>query len=422
MKALEKDRTHRYSSASELATDLRHHLAHEPVSAGPPSASYRLKKFARRHRVGVTVAAVLVMAFLLGFAGTAYGLLRAVRAERQTRLEAETVAQVSEFMFDMFKINDPSESRGNTITAREILDRGATQIRGDLSDQPELQGRLMGAMGIVYRSLGLYGDALPLLEGAVNSLTRAYGERHGDVVSHMTTLAGLQILKGRNDEALVTLERALEIQRGLSAAEPLETARILNNIGSVHRKAKRYEEALSSYGESLEIRERELGLDDSDVAKVLGNIGAAQTMLKDFDAARASLERALEIREARLGEDHPDVAKILNNLATLHRITREYDRVREVSARVLDIRERTLGADHPELVGSLLNLAIAEKADGNFAEAARYLERSLVIADDRLDPGHRLTRWTVEQLIEVSRELGDEERALDLEKRLPAGD
>jgi eukaryotic-like serine/threonine-protein kinase len=66
LKALEKDRSRRYSSVAELAGDLRRHLADEPVLAGPPSAAYRLRKFVARHRVGVAAAAGLFLA-TIGF-------------------------------------------------------------------------------------------------------------------------------------------------------------------------------------------------------------------------------------------------------------------------------------------------------------------------------------------------------------------
>ena len=68
MKALEKDRTRRYQTANALALDVRRHLNHEPVSAGPPSAAYRTRKFVRRHRVGVA-AAISLVALLAAFAG-----------------------------------------------------------------------------------------------------------------------------------------------------------------------------------------------------------------------------------------------------------------------------------------------------------------------------------------------------------------
>ena len=69
MRALEKDRARRYSTASELAADIGRHLRHEPVTASPPSVPYRLRKFVRRHRIGVAAGAVVALALLIGMGG-----------------------------------------------------------------------------------------------------------------------------------------------------------------------------------------------------------------------------------------------------------------------------------------------------------------------------------------------------------------
>src|SRR5262245_52529039 len=77
MRALEKDRSRRYASASELTQDVRRHLGDEPVQAGPPGAAYRVKKFLRRNRAAVGWAVTIVVACLAGIAGTTWGVLRA---------------------------------------------------------------------------------------------------------------------------------------------------------------------------------------------------------------------------------------------------------------------------------------------------------------------------------------------------------
>ena len=89
-------------------------------------------------------------------------------AERQrvrAEAEAETARQTTRFMVDLFKVSDPSEALGNSITAREMLDKGAARIERELVDQPAIQATLMDTMGTVYTSLGLYGPALPLVAG-----------------------------------------------------------------------------------------------------------------------------------------------------------------------------------------------------------------------------------------------------------------
>src|SRR5262249_29098231 len=80
MKALEKDRGRRYETANGLARDIEHYLDDEPVSAGPPSAGYRLRKLVRRHRTAVVVAAVVFLALVGGVVGTTAGLVRALDA------------------------------------------------------------------------------------------------------------------------------------------------------------------------------------------------------------------------------------------------------------------------------------------------------------------------------------------------------
>jgi formylglycine-generating enzyme required for sulfatase activity/tRNA A-37 threonylcarbamoyl transferase component Bud32 len=85
MKCLEKDRTRRYETANGLAEDVRRHLTDEPVTAGPPSARYRFRKFLKRHRASVVAATIVAFALGLGAAGTIAGVLRAQTAEATAR-------------------------------------------------------------------------------------------------------------------------------------------------------------------------------------------------------------------------------------------------------------------------------------------------------------------------------------------------
>ncbi len=173
-RALEKHPDQRYPSVSEFAADLQRHLRHEPVQAGPPSRAYQVKKFVRRHRMGVASAVALLLAMGLGIAGTSLALVRAVRAEGlasreagRANQEAHTARRTSDFLIPLFEVVDPGEARGNTVTAREILDRGANRIDAELLEEPEVRASLMDTMGVVYSRLGLYQSALPLLRDSL---------------------------------------------------------------------------------------------------------------------------------------------------------------------------------------------------------------------------------------------------------------
>src|SRR5271165_2815164 len=143
MKALEKDRTRRYGSPSDLAVDIRRYLDHEPVLARPASAGYRLRKYVRRHRVAVSVATGLVL-LLAAFSALQAAQLRRITSERdRANRERDRATRITDFMTGMFKVSDPNEARGNSVTAREILDKASGDIDAGLAKDPELQARLM---------------------------------------------------------------------------------------------------------------------------------------------------------------------------------------------------------------------------------------------------------------------------------------
>src|SRR5579863_4364276 len=132
LKALEKDRSRRYATPSELAADIGRYLRNEPILARPASAAYRARKYIRRHRISVTIVAAAVV-LLVSFAATQTVELR------RTRRERDRADRVTEFMTGMFKVSDPSAARGNSITAREILDKASKEIDTGLNKDPELQ-------------------------------------------------------------------------------------------------------------------------------------------------------------------------------------------------------------------------------------------------------------------------------------------
>ena len=91
----------------------------------------------------------------------------ALKQEARAQREADAATQATDFLIGMFRIIDPGEARGNTVTAREVLDKGAARIDEELARQPAIQARLMDTIGMVYMGLGLYREATPLLERAV---------------------------------------------------------------------------------------------------------------------------------------------------------------------------------------------------------------------------------------------------------------
>ena len=82
----------------------------------------------RRHRLGVAATAVMAVGMAAGTVGSTVGLVRARRAEVRTLREAQAKRQVADFLKNVFKVSNPSEARGNSITARELLDKAAGTV------------------------------------------------------------------------------------------------------------------------------------------------------------------------------------------------------------------------------------------------------------------------------------------------------
>jgi tetratricopeptide (TPR) repeat protein len=202
-----------------------------------------------------TTASFIGMAITSGLAVTAY--LARIEAEEQRRIaeiEAETAKQTTDFMVGLFAVSDPSESLGNTITAREILDKGAERVETELADQPEIQATLMDTMGTVYKSLGLYDAAAPLVAKSVERRRSIFGDDHLAVAQSLNHLGEVQALKAEYNEAEKNLREALAVRRDFLGSETPEVAETLTQLAYVLTEKGEYAAAEPLIRESLGIR------------------------------------------------------------------------------------------------------------------------------------------------------------------------
>jgi serine/threonine protein kinase/Tfp pilus assembly protein PilF len=403
LKALEKDRSRRYETANGLAMDIRRHLANEPVLAGPPSTYDRVGKFVRRHRTGVAAGALVSLAVLLGIFGTTRGLVRARQAERLASEEAQAARQVSDFLVGLFEVSDPNRSRGNTITAREILDQGADKLTHELADQPATQARLMQTVGRVYKNLGLYEEAGAQLEEALDLRRRPHGGTQHDVATNLVDLASLYIDEARYEEAEPLLQESLRILEAEKGPDHLEVAAGLRNLASIYRRQGWYAEAEPLYERALAIRTKILGPDHPEVAQCLNSLAALHWNEGNYAKAESLYRRALSIWEGALGSNHPDVARGLNNLALLYHQQKRYAEAEPLYRRALGIYEQTLGPDHPRVAMAENNLALVLQDLGRYDEAEPLYERALAVREAALGPEHPDVAQTLNNLANLNR-------------------
>jgi tetratricopeptide (TPR) repeat protein len=428
MKALAKEPAQRYQSVAALAEDIRRWRDDLPIFGRPPSTAYQLRKIIARHRTVIGFAAALVVALLGAVGGTTWGLVRARHAQAEAQAEAEVAAETARFLESVFRVADPGSGRGAEVTARELLANAAAGIDTSLADQPRIKGRLLGSMGTAYRQLGLYREARPLLEQAVELESQSLGPDDPRVARSHYTLAGLLRRQGEFDAARVHYEAALAIRE--KAGEPDDLSASLNGLANLNVDQNRLPEAVTYYKRAMAvtlsvpvpdslrlalqmsglalvysrqgvadsarvfmervvaIQRRKLGPDDLDLAWSLSALGHFYADANDVARARALSEEALAVQERALGPNHTDVAETLDVLANLHRTDGDYAAGLALHQRALAIWELAVGPDHPTYAMALDHVARDLGSLGRLSEAIPAAERGHEILTRTLDPAH----------------------------------
>jgi non-specific serine/threonine protein kinase/serine/threonine-protein kinase len=415
MKALEKDRARRYDSPIALAADIQRYLHDEPVLASPPSAMYRAQKFVRRHRIGVLAAAAVgVMLIVLAVSMTVQTIHIARERDRANR-EAAAATSALDFMTGLFKVSDPSEARGNSITAREILDKGSKQIESSLGAQPELQTRLMSAMGTSYQSLGLYGAAQSLFQKSLDTRTRVLGPTNPDTLLSQVDLAAALRRQGQLAGAEKLLRQALESQRKVIGPENPSTLVTMVALATALGEQGRRGEQESLLREALEVQRRVLGPENPDTLKSMNNLADTLRAEGNYSGAEQLLRQALEIQRRSLGADHPDTLRTSFNIAADLAYEGHLADAEKLQRETLETRRRILGPDHADTLASMDNLANILQAENRLPEAESLRRQTLEAEQRVLGPEHP---WTLFSMSELANTLSVEGRYAEADKLL----
>jgi serine/threonine protein kinase/tetratricopeptide (TPR) repeat protein len=413
LKALDKDRTRRYGTPSELSADIGRYLRNEPVTARPASMAYRTKKYVQRHQFGV--AAVSAMVLLL----IAFGVMQTIQLRRITRerdranRERDRATRVTDFMTGMFNVSDPSKARGKTITAREILDKSSAAIDTSLAQDPELKAQMMDVMGVVYERLGLYSSSLPLLERAIEIRRRVLGPENPETLATMHHLATALGGDGRYSEAEKLFRETIAIERRVLGPESAFTLLSMNNLASDLFEQGRYADAEELDRETLEIRRRVSGPEHPDTLMLMANL--ATTLVRQGRYAEAEkLERdVLETRRRVSGPEHPDTLLVMSNLASLLDVEQHYADAEKLDREALDLQRRVLGPEHPSTLLTMGTLANVLADENHLSEAEKLLRETLEIQRRALGPEHSNTLDSANNLATI---LDDEGHYAEAEK------
>jgi serine/threonine protein kinase len=391
MKTLEKDRTRRYGTPSELAVDITHYLRNEPVAARPASTGYRLRKYVRRHRVGVA-AAFVVLLLLTGLIVTQALALRRITQERdRTTRERDRASRVTGFMSGMFKQSNPSVARGNSVTAREILDKASKDIDTGLATDPELQAQMMYVMGMVYDNLGLYPRAHLLVQQAMEIQKRVLGPENPETLKSASSLAYILYQEGHYTEAEKLDRDTLDVQRRVLGPEHPDTLRSMYNLGSLFHSEGHRADAEKQDRETLDIRRRVLGPEHPDTLVTTQELASVLADEGNYAEPEKLYRGMLDVQRRMLGPEHTDTLRSAHSLAVVLEREGQYPEAEKLDRETLAVMLRILGPDHPDTLSSKNNLANVLKLEGRFAEAEQLYRETLETRRRVLGPEHPAT-------------------------------
>jgi serine/threonine-protein kinase len=415
--ALRKEPQRRYRSVEALSEDIRRYLEGRPVTAHKATVWYRSSKFVRRNALGVgATATVFVLAVGFGVVTTVQSHKIARERDRANR-EAATEQRVSDFLVNLFQISDPTESRGNSVTARELLDKAVHDIEGKLQGEPAVKGTLLYTMGLVYEDLGLSTQALELTEKALAQFRSAAQPDEPAIARALLQQAVVTFHLGQYEKAEPLYREALAILEKHFGPDNPEVARALDDFGLFYQEAAKYDQAEPLHRRALAIFEKTTGPRSRDVANVLTNLANLFSLRGKYAEAETLQRRALDIQESVLGPDHPETISSLNNLATINFYLEKYDKVEELFRRVLALYEKTEGPDHPDVAIALNNLANVAQIRGDFQTAEASFQRAARIFEKAGVPEHPNALAALSNLATVYRDMGRYAEAESLQRR-----
>ena len=379
----------------------------------------RQREQRRRQRQLFAIASGAIAGMVITSGLAAAALIARATAQRQTviaKREAETARQTTTFLVDLFKISDPSEARGNSLTAREVLDKGAARIETQLAEQPQIQATLMDTLGTVYMGLGLYGQAKPLLESAAEKRHQLVPAEPAELALSLSHVGDLFTLRAEYPGAEAAYHQAIALQRSLPAdqRDDAALANSLFGLGDEQKRAGQFADAERTLRDALALQQRLYKSANVDTARTLTALAFAVSE-RNLNEAIPLMQSAVAMHRQLWGaEPYPDYADALSGLGLLLRDQGDYDQSEKLLQESLAMYRRLLGDKHRDVAIALNNLGLVQHRKGNLAEAESSYRQALAMERELLGEVHPDVALTLTNLAYVMYDIGDVEGALQV--------
>ena len=341
---------------------------------GVPYDELRQREAARRQKRLAAIALAASVGFIIMAGLTVFAFLSRAEAIEQRELadrRTVTAERTVDFVKSMFKLADPEEASGASITAREIVDRGAARLDSpELNREPMVKAELGVTLADVYGALGLYQKSDALIRST-------FSIRHGEpatLARQLNALGHSQFRLGEYEAAERTFRKAWTHASTASASVRSE---ILVGLGQALSNLEKYEEADHVLRQALRA-DRARG-DPVYVAYDLEVLGKNQFYQGNLEQAQPLILEALELRRQSQGPLSPGVGDNLNILGEIAYTRHDLPAAERYFRSNVAVDQKVLGPKHPDFAATLNNLARVLIEERRFVEAAPLLERAMAI-------------------------------------------
>jgi serine/threonine protein kinase/tetratricopeptide (TPR) repeat protein len=427
MKALEKDRNHRYATPERLAEDIDRYLRRDVVLARPPSTAYKLRKFARRNRVVVLAGTAVAAALLAGIAIATWQAVVATHAKviAESR-EAETKAVLNYVETQVFAAPRPkgqAGGRGHDITLREALVAALPVIEDRFKDQPLIEARLRMTLGLSFLYLSDAKIAAQQLEIARAIYLNQRGPNDSDTLNCMNSLANSYLVDGRPREALPLYEQTLAGRKAILPPNDPDTLMSMNNLANCLAANDRLEAARDLFSETLALRQVHLPPNHPNTLLSMNNLARCYAALGQNDAALDLFLETLKLRQAHLPPDHPDILLTRTGLADTYSALNRHAEALELNLKTLELQQKSIGPVHSDTLATMNNIAADYAALGQLDEALKRHKETLKLRQDNMGLDNPDTVWSMVNLADTYADLNQYaeglknfERALEIQR------
>lgn len=377
-KAMDPDPNQRYSSVVLLADDLERFLQGHVVRAAPPSRLVAMRKFMRRHRLGVAAMGVLLLALAGGLAGTTWALQKA-------RTEAHRKQVSADFLASILSSADPAlaGSLDKTLLLR-VLDTAAERVGTELATDPEGQIDVRMAIARSFYSIGNVDKAIPQVEAA-RTLLRTHGGANSVRDAELTMRLGDMFTGvGRIAEAEATLREAITMSTALGTRAPAtQVPDLRSRLAYALLEQGKVDEALEQARAGYQGLSAILPENHTLVISAGERLAALLNETDHADEAMALLRKLIATRAEDVGSDHPYVLRMRITLATFL-LRRDQPEEAETELRAIlgpaaaqhGENSSIVAAIHQRLGGALREQGKVEEAGPHYRFALDYHERA----------------------------------------------